>query len=147
MHLSILSGILAFVLWCVTDTSLKPDHARNSEGRITFWGVLSIVLVQIVLWTLAGLFAVWIIPHLPRFLLVGWRLPFTLFVLTFSQWFALLMILQYFWTIMRVARTAAIRSFSRDEAAMAAFGAPWHFMETERKVRIDRQQLSKGGQP
>src|SRR5271169_1593723 len=101
MYVSILGGIVAFVLWRVTDTSLKPDHVRNSNGRITSWGVLLIVLVQIVLWTLVGFFAAWIVPHLPRFLLTGWRFSVTVVVSSILQWFALLMILQYVWTITR----------------------------------------------
>jgi len=105
------------------------------------------VLVQIVLWTLAGLFAVWIVPHLPGVLFMGWRFRFTLFASAFCQWFALLMVLQYFWTLIRVLGTVAICSFSRDEAAMAAFRTPWHFTETERKIRIDQQELGKGGSP
>jgi len=124
IYVSVLSGVAAFVLWCVADTSLKPNHARNSNGRVTFGGVLSIVLVQIVLWTLAGLFVVWIVPHVPRFLLMGWKLPLTLFTSAFCQWFALIMVLQYFWTLIRVIGTVVICSFSRDEAAMAAFGTP-----------------------
>jgi len=93
-RLSILSGILAFLLWCVTDTSLRPEHVRNSNGKITIRGILSVVLVQIALWALVGFFAVWIVPHLPRLLLTGWRLPFTDFASGFWQWFALLMVLQ-----------------------------------------------------
>jgi len=73
MRPSILNGIVAFLLWCVTDTSVNSDHARDSDGRITYCGVLSIALVQIVLWALVGLFTDWIIPHLPLFLLTEWR--------------------------------------------------------------------------
>jgi hypothetical protein len=35
---------------------------------------------------------------------------------------------------------------SRDQATMAAFGSPWHVMAAERKVRIERQGLTKRGQ-
>jgi hypothetical protein len=56
MRLSILSGIVAFVLWCVTDTSLKREHVRNcwTDGKLTSWRILSLVLVQIVLWTVTA---------------------------------------------------------------------------------------------
>jgi len=119
MWFSILSGIVAFVLWCVSDTSLDPNHFRNSKGDITFWGILSLVLVQIVLWTLAGLFGAWIVPHLPNFFLTGWRLPTTLFCSLFLQWFSLLMTLQYVWTIVRpTLNTLSVM-------AMAKFGSQW----------------------
>jgi len=119
MWFPILSGIVAFVLWCITDTSLDPNHFRNSKGEITFWGIVSLVLVQIFLWTLAGLFAAWIVPHLPGFFLAGWRLPITLFCSLFLQWFSLLMILQYVWMIVRpTLNTASV-------AVMAKFGSQW----------------------
>jgi len=119
MWFSILSGIVAFVLWCVTDTSLDPNHFRNSRGEITFWGIVSLVVVQIFLWTLAGLFAAWIVPHLPGFFLTGWRLPITLFCSLFLQWFSLLMILQSVWTIVRpTLNTASV-------VVMAKFGSHW----------------------
>jgi hypothetical protein len=50
MSLSVISGVLAFVLWCTTDTTLKhlkPDHVRDSNGKTTFWGILSIFLVHL----------------------------------------------------------------------------------------------------
>jgi hypothetical protein len=47
MSLSIISGVLAFVLWCTTDTTLKPDHVRDSNGKTTFWEILSIFLVHL----------------------------------------------------------------------------------------------------
>lgn len=107
MHLSILSGIVAFVFWCVTDTSLRPDHVRSPNGEITFWRVISIVFVQIALWTLAGFFAAWIVPHLPHFFLSGWRFPITAFGSSILQWFSLFMILQYVWLVLRsTVRTA-----------------------------------------
>ena len=119
MSLSIISGVLAFVLWCTTDTSLKPDHVRDSNGKTTFWGILSILLVQIVLWTLFGLFSAWIVPHLPNFFLKGWRFPVTLFVSSGFQWFALFMILQYVWTIARATLSTA------GVVAMAKLGSQW----------------------
>lgn len=108
MHVSILSGIVAFVLWCVTDTSLKPDHVRSPKGKLTFGGIVSMVLVQIVLWTLVGLFAVWIVPRLPHFFLTGWRFPVTVFASSIAQWFALLMILQYMWLVLRATILTAV---------------------------------------
>jgi hypothetical protein len=51
MLASILSGIVALSLWSLTDTSLRRDHVQGPNGKISFWGVLSIVLVQIALWT------------------------------------------------------------------------------------------------
>ncbi len=148
MHLSIVGGIVAFALWCVTDTSLKPDHVRNSDGRITSWGILSIVLVQIVLWTLVGFFAAWIVPHLPRFLLTRWRLPLTVFGSSILQWFALLMILQYVWTITRATLSTVV------VALLARLGSQWakralddghrqrQFME--RRVGVGQKQSSEG---
>jgi hypothetical protein len=118
-RLSMASGIAAFLLWCVTDTSLKPGHVRNSNGKTTIWGILSVVLVQIVLWVLAGLCAAWIAPHLFRFFLTGWRLPLTDFSSTFWQWFAVLMVLQYVWTIVRATLSTAVVT------VMAAFGFQW----------------------
>jgi len=98
---------------------LDPNHFRNSKGEITFWGIVSLVLVQIFLWTLTGLFAAWIVPHLPDFFLAGWRLPTTLFCSLFLQWFSLLMILQYVWMIVRpTLNTASV-------AVMAKFGWQW----------------------
>ena len=119
MHLSILGGIVAFAIWCVTDTSLKPDHVRNSDGRITSWGILSIVFVQIVLWTLVVFFAAWIVPHLPRSVLTGWRFPLTVFGSSILLWFALLMILQYVWTITRATLSTGV------VALMARLGSQW----------------------
>jgi len=117
MWFSILGGIAAFVLWYATDTSLDPNHFRNSKRKITLWGILFLVLVQIVLWTLTGLFATWIVPHLPDFFLAGWRFPITLFCSLFLQWFSLLMILQHVWTLVRpTLNTATVM-------VMAKFGS------------------------
>ena len=119
MSVSIFSAFLAFVLWCVADTSLKPDHIRNSNGKITSWGVLSIVIVQIILWTLVGFIAAWSVPHLPRFFLTGWRFFVTVVASSILQWFALFMILQYVWTILRPTLSTAV------VAIMASLGSQW----------------------
>jgi hypothetical protein len=118
MRLLITSAVLAFLLWCVTDTSLKADHVRNSKGKISIHGILLVVLVQIVLWIITGVSAVWIVPHLPRYLLTGWRSPLTLFGSCVVQWFALLMVLQYVWIIVRATLSTAF------VGAMAAFYGP-----------------------
>ena len=148
MHLSILGGIVAFALWCVTDTSLKPDHVGNSDGRITSWGILSIALVQIVLWTLVGFFAAWIVPHLPRFLLTGWSFPLTVFGSSILQWFALLMILQYVWTIARATLSTVVVALLARLGSQWAKRAlddghrQWQFME--RRVGADQKQSNEG---
>ena len=110
IHPSILSGIAAFVLWCLTDTSLKIDHVRDGwdDGKLTFWRTLSVVLVQIVLWTITGLFALWIVPHLPNFFLNGWRFSLTVFATAVVQWFALFMVLQYVWLLLRATVLTAL---------------------------------------
>lgn len=150
MFASIMGGIVAFALWCITDTSLKPDHVRNPDGRITSWGVLSIVFVQIVLWTLAGFFAAWIVPHLPRFLLTGRRFSVTVFASSILQWFALLMILQYVWTITRATLSTVVVAVMARVGSQSARRAlddghrQWHFMETGRKVAVDRGNQRKG---
>jgi hypothetical protein len=108
MLVSILSGIMALLLWSLTDTSLRRNHAQSPDGKISSWGVFSIVLVQIVLWTMAGFFAAWIVPHLPQFFLTGWRFPITVFGSSILQWFALFMIAQYLWLVLRsTVRTLA----------------------------------------
>jgi uncharacterized protein YqhQ len=101
MSLLIGSAVLAFLTWCLADARLKPEHLQNSEGEITFGRTLSVVLVQIVLWAIVFLFGSRIIQHLPAFLTTGWRLPVSLFVAAYLQWFALLMVLQYVWIILR----------------------------------------------
>jgi len=123
---------------------------RHSNGRITFWGILSIVLVQVVLWTLVGLFAVWIVPHLPRFFLMGWKLPVMVFASSILQWFALLMILQYVWTIARAtlstAGVALMARFGSQRAKQVLDDAPGRrqFMELERELSVEREQSRKG---
>jgi len=153
MHLSILSGIVAFLLWWLTDTRLKPEHVGDSNEKITIWGLLAVVLVQIVLWALVGLSAAWIVPHLPRILLTGWRLPLTDFASGFWQWFALLMVLQYVWTIVRATQSTAF------VAVMAAFGFQWarrslddnlqqsQHQELERIVGNKQRQSQEGDRP
>ena len=150
MQLSTLSGMVAFVLWCLTDTSLSPDHFRNRNGKITFWGVLSLLSVQIALWTLVGLFSTWIVPHLPNFFLTGWRFPVTLFVSSGFQWFALLMILQYVWMIvgptLSTAGVVVMAKLGSQWAKQALDNAPqrYQFMGLERRVRAEREQLREG---
>jgi len=114
MRLSILSGIAAFVLWCITDTSLKEDQLRScwTDRKLTFGRTLSVVLVQIVLWTLTGLFAFWIVPRFPSFFITGWRFPFTAFALAVVQWFALFMVLQYVWLLVRATVLTALYAIS-----------------------------------
>jgi hypothetical protein len=149
MRLSILSGIVAFVFWCITDTRLKPDHVRDSNGKITFWGVLSIALVQVILWTLVGLFAGWIVPHLPRFFHTGWKLPVMVFASSILQWFALFMILQYVWTIARAtlntAGVALMARFGSQRAKEVLDGAPGQrrFMEMERELGVEKQVIKE----
>ena len=149
-RLSILSGIVAFVFWCVTDTRLKPDHVRNSNGRITTWGILSIVLVQVVLWALVGLFAVWIVPHLPSFFLTGWKLPILVFASSILQWFALIMILQYGWTMARATlSTVGVAIMARFGSQMAKEAlddalSQQQFMEMERELNAEREESRKG---
>ena len=115
MRLSILSCIAAFFLWCMTDTSLKAEHVRNcwTDRELTFGRTLSVVLVQIVLWTLTGLFALRIVPHLPGFFLTGWRFSFTVFATAVVQWFALFMVLQYVWLLLRATVLTALYAISR----------------------------------
>lgn len=149
MSVSILSGILAFVMWCLTDTSLKPEHACDSEGKIiSSWMLLWLVLVQIVLWVLVGYFAFWIVPHLPHFLLAGWRLPITALTSGFCQWFALFMILQYVWTIVSAtAKTAVVAAMAAKKSRWAVRSldeAPCRVMEMERKVGANQTTTKKG---
>ena len=112
MRLSILSGVVPFVLWSVTATSLKPEHVRNSKREVTIWGTISIVLVQIALWILVFFFVLPVISHLPGFLITGWRLPLTSFVAACVRWFALLMVFQYVWLVLRATLLTALYTFS-----------------------------------
>jgi len=119
MWFSILSGIVAFVLWCVTDTSLDPNHFRNSKGEITFWR-----------------------NYLPRYRsnlslddcrplrcldrpapagLLSRRMAssYRAFLFAIPAMVSLLMILQYVWTIVRpTLNTASL-------VVMAKFGSQW----------------------
>ena|SRR6185437_12272504 len=101
MGLLIASAVVAFLAWWITPTGLEPEDVRNSKGEITVRRVLLAVLVQIVIWALIFFFALRIIPHLPHFFSTGWRLPIVVFVAFVCRWFALLMVLQYAWTILR----------------------------------------------
>ena len=67
MSLLIGSAVLAFLTWWLADTRLKSEHVRNSEGEITFGRTLSVVLVQIILWSIVFLFGSRIVPHLSGF--------------------------------------------------------------------------------
>lgn len=108
IHPSTLGGIVAFFLWCATDTRLAREYFRKTKGEITFWSILTLLLVQIGLWVLIAVIAVRLVPHLPTFLLSGWRFPFTVFCSSLVKWFALLMILQYAWMIVRPTVKTAI---------------------------------------
>jgi hypothetical protein len=119
IRFSILTGIIAFVLWCITDTSLRADHTRDGKGRITIWGVLSLVIVQIILWMILGFFTVWAVSHLPRVLVTGWRAPIVAFASGILQWFALFMVLQYIWMILRATLSTAFVGI------MAVLGFQW----------------------
>jgi hypothetical protein len=147
MGLLIASGVLAFLAWCVTPTHLRPEDVRNSKGEVTFRGTLSMVLVQIILWALVFLYAVRIIPHLPRFLTTGWRLPLTFFIAAFWKWFALLMVLQYAWAIagttMKTAVIFVMAAFGSQSAKQSLDEAPRQFTETERKISIERKQIEE----
>jgi len=147
MGLLIASGVLAFLVWWATPTHLRPEDVCNSKGEITFWRTLFTVLVQIVLWTLVFVCAGWIVPHLPDFLITGWRLPLTVFASMFWRWFALLMVLQYVWAIAgTTVKTAVI-------FVMAAFGCHLakqsieqgvqQFIEKERQVSIELNQIEE----
>jgi hypothetical protein len=142
IRFSILTGIIAFVLWCITDTSLQADHTRDSKGRITFWGVLSLVIVQIVLWMILGFFAVWAVPYLPRVLLTGWRAPIVAFASGILQWFALLMVLQYMWIILRATLSTifvgimALLGFQWARQSLSNAPSWWQFKKMEHNIRL-----------
>ena len=135
MALLIASGVLAFFVWCIIDTDLKPEHVCNSRGEITVQRILAVVFVQIVLWVLVCVFAFPIMRHLPRFLVTGWRLPLTFLLAGFCQWFALLMILQYVWMILRTSlRTVVVfvmAKFGSQSARQSLAETHWHFLEME----------------
>jgi hypothetical protein len=117
LRLLIVSGVLAFLASCITDTELKPENVRNAEGKISVWSVISFVSVQVILWVLVGLLSVRIVPHVPHFFLAGWRLPLTLFVSAVWQWFALLMVLQYVSHVLSATLDTTL------VAVMAGFGS------------------------
>jgi uncharacterized protein YqhQ len=133
MSLLIGSAVLAFLTWCLADARLKPAHLQNSEGEITFGRTLSVVVVQIVLWAIVFLFGSHIIPHLPAFLTTGWRLPISFFVAAYLQWFALLMVLQYVWVIVRAmgktTTMAVLAAFGSGSAKQSLDAAPFRFIQ------------------
>jgi uncharacterized protein YqhQ len=133
MSLLIGSAVLAFLTWCLADTRLKSEHVQNSEGKITFGRTLSVVLIQIVLWAIVFLFGSRIIPHLPAFLTTGWRLPVSFFVAAYLRWFALLMLLQYVWVIVRATgkttTMAVLAAFGSRSAKQALDAAPFRFTQ------------------
>ncbi len=91
---------------------------RNSDGRITSWRILSIVLVQIVLWDCC-FFRRLICSDISRSVFTGWEFPLTVFGSSILLWFALLMILQYVWTITRATLSTGV------VALMARLGSQW----------------------
>jgi hypothetical protein len=131
MGILIASGFLAFLAWWVTPTSLNPEDVRNSEGEITFWSFFSVVFVQLILWTLV-FFVYRIVPYLPEFFTTGWRLPLTVFIAAFCQWFGLFMILQYGWTIVAATGKTAVMVilsvFGSRSTRRALDDAPWQFI-------------------
>jgi hypothetical protein len=147
MGLLIASGVLALLAWCVIPTELMPEDVRNSKGEITVRRILSVVLIQIVIWALVFHFSLWIVPHLPRFLITGWRLPLTFLFLAFWKWFALLMILQYAWTLLgTTVKTAVVfvmAEFGSRSARQSLDDAPWRFLETERLTSIERKRIGR----
>jgi hypothetical protein len=148
MGLLIASGVLAFLAWCLTDTSLKPEHVCNSRGEITVRRILAVVSVQIVLWMLVCVFAFPIMRHLPRFLVTGWRLPLTVVTAEFWRWFALLMILQYLWmlvgTTVKTAAVFVMAKFGSQSAIQSLDEAPWRFLEVEpRRHPSSRSELEE----
>jgi hypothetical protein len=132
MGLLITSGVLAFLAWCIIDTDLKAEQVCNSRGEITVRRVLAVVSVQIVLWTLVCICAFPIVRHFPHFLVTGWRLRFTFLFAGFWQWFALLMVLQYVWVIVRATgkttTMAVLAAFGSGSAKQSLDAAPFRFM-------------------
>lgn len=115
MFLLIAPPVLAFILWCTTDTSLKHEHLQGAwtDGRITFWRTLFFVLVQIALWCLVLFFlGPQIIAHLPAFFSTSWRLGITFLLTNCLQWFAIFMVLQYAWLLERATLLTALFAFS-----------------------------------
>lgn len=129
--------------------SPQPEHVRNFVGLITFWRTLSVVLVQIGLWALAYLLPIWVVPHLPQLLLTGWRLPLTVFSSGVIRWFALLMVLQYTWTIVRAtgatAVTAVMAEFGSESAKRSLDDAPGQLIEKAEETRKSPAQTGRTG--
>ena len=147
MGLLIASGVLAFFAWCVIPTELTPEDVRNSEGDITVRRILSVVLAQIVIWALVFYFSLWIVPHLPGILITGWRLPLTFLFLAFWKWFALLMILQYAWTLVgTTVKTAVVfvmAKFGSRSARQSLDEGAWRFFEMERQASIKQERTGR----
>jgi hypothetical protein len=147
MGLLIASGVLAFLAWCIIDTDLKPGDVCNSTGEITARRILAVVSVQIVLWTLICIFAFPIMRHLPRFFVTGWRLGLTFLFAGFWQWFALLMIVQYTWTLIgTTVKTAVVfvmAKFGSQSARQSLDEAPWRFSAMERQASVKRERIGR----
>jgi len=135
MLLLISSAILAFLLWCITDTRLTPELLRNAEGKITVWSTVSVVLVQITLWILVELFAAWVPPHLSAGLMSGPIAFVVFFGSAVVQWFALFMVLQYVWRLLRAtARTLlAVSGSFRARQNLRALGQAVRETGSERR--------------
>jgi hypothetical protein len=107
------------------------------------------VLVQIALWTMVGFFAFWIVPHLPDFVLTGWRAIVTVIGFSILQWFALFMIIQYVWTIVRATLStgllAARGRFGSRGAQQVLDDAPrlWQSIELKRTLNAESNPLKE----
>jgi hypothetical protein len=111
LFLLIAPALLALLAWLVEGTTLTPAHVRDCwiDGKITAWRILSVVLVQIVLWGLvSGFLGPSILPHLPAFFTTGWRLGITYFTAALIQWFALFMVLGFAWVLLRATLRTAL---------------------------------------
>jgi uncharacterized membrane protein len=139
---------MAFLLWCVTDTRLKPEDLRNSRGDTTVGVTLSIVLVQIALWMIVFFFALPIARHLPGFFITGWRFPVTFFIAGCARWFALLMVLQYVWTMMRATGKttviAVMAALGSESAKQSLEEAPLRFLGRAEEAK-KRPPAQRGG--
>ena len=149
MGLLISSEFRPSALACNRYVSLKPEHVLNSKGQFTLWETLSVVLVQIGLWVLVYLLSSWIVPHLPNVLLTGWRFPVTVFTSGVIRWFALLMVLQYVWTIVRATckttLMAAMAAYGSESAKKSLDEAAWQLMEKRAETETPSAKGSKTG--
>jgi hypothetical protein len=132
-HLPIVPGLLAFLLWCVTDTDLKPEYVTNSEGRITVSRVLSTIAVRIGLCVVVFILVGKIARHFP--------LPLVDFAASFCRWIALLLILQYAWTIVSTTGKLAI------VVVMGRFGSSWALDSLDRGYASLRQMERRAREP